>query len=171
MRLQALTLLGAGGIALGGIATGASTGGVPDHSRGVAAFEAITPALRHLRCFVCHSQRRLSASGQRSPPAHYGHAARSARRRRGTGALQHLPSGSRPCGHAYASRRAGLAPAVAAKSTDQGRTDGQPVVPASDQSKAQRRTGCEGHRSARAYASGFVPAKGARQRRSPKPPS
>lgn len=55
MRVRALALLAAGSIAFGGITPGAPSTGGSNRSRAVAAFEAITPALRHPRCLVCHS--------------------------------------------------------------------------------------------------------------------
>jgi hypothetical protein len=55
MRAIAFVLLAAAGIEFGAMTPDAASVSAPDRARGVAAFEAITPALRHPRCLVCHS--------------------------------------------------------------------------------------------------------------------
>lgn len=53
MKALAFALLAASGIAFAGRTLPAP--GAPDRAQGVAAFDAILPALRHPRCLVCHS--------------------------------------------------------------------------------------------------------------------
>ena len=55
MRAIAFVLLAAAGIEFGAMTPDAASVSAPERARGVAAFEAITPALRHPRCLVCHS--------------------------------------------------------------------------------------------------------------------
>lgn len=170
MRLRVLILLAAGAVALCGTAPGASSGGVPDRAQAMAAFEAITPALRHPRCLVCHSSGDYRRQGKDLHP----HIMDVCRGPHGDGAPQHLPSGSQPYRPAHASRRPGLAPAAAGQSDDLGRTDGQPVVPASHRSEAQwgriqkpsRRTCIH-----RWCCGGGIRAKDVRQKRCRKAPS
>jgi len=55
MRVVALTLFATLGIVSSALMAGNPYSSVPDRAQGIAAFEAITPALRHTRCLVCHS--------------------------------------------------------------------------------------------------------------------
>jgi hypothetical protein len=56
MRVTALALLVAAGIGFGAMTPETPSASIHDRTRGVAAFEAITPVLRHPRCLVCHSR-------------------------------------------------------------------------------------------------------------------
>jgi hypothetical protein len=63
MRAIAVVLVATAGIGFGAMTPDPPSVSAPDRARGVAAFGAITPALRHPRCLVCHSSRDYPRQG------------------------------------------------------------------------------------------------------------